>query len=109
MSAGSHSRYHARLGLRPEVLPGTVLLYTRAIGVNYANVYRRWGNYHLMDQSPYILDCEAAGKVVAVGAGVTGAQVGQCIAVADVPHANAEFMLMPWEQLILLPDDVTFE
>ena len=109
MSAGSYSRNHARLGLRPEVLPGTVLLRTRAIGVNYANVYRRWGNYHLMDQSPYILGCEAAGEVVAVGAGVTGAQVGQCIAVADVPHANDEFMLMPQEHLILLPDDVTFE
>lgn len=91
----SHSRYHARLGLRPEVLSGMAVLHTRAIGVNYANVYRRWGNYHLMDQSPYILGCEAAGEVVAVGAGVKGAQVGQCIAVADVPHANAEFILMP--------------
>ena len=97
------------LVLRPEVLLGMVVLDIRAIGVNYANVYRRWGNYHLMDQLPYILGCEAAGEVVAVGVGVTGAQVGQCIAVADVLHANAEFMLMPWEQLILLPDDVTFE
>ena len=60
------------LVLRPEVLPGTVLLRTRAIGVNYANVYRRWGNYHLMDQSPYILGCEAAGEVVAVGGGRNG-------------------------------------
>ena len=96
------------LVLRPEVLSGTVLLRTYAIGVNYANVHRRWGNYHLMDQSPYILDCEAAGKVVAVGAGVTGAQVGQFIVVVDVPHANDEFMLMPQEHLIPLPDDVIF-
>ena len=83
------------LVLRPEVLPGTVLLRTRAIGVNYADVYRRWGNYYLVGQSPYILGCEAAGEGIAVGAGVTGAQVDQCIAVADVPHANAEFMLVP--------------
>ena len=64
------------LVLRPEVLSGMVVLHTCAIGVNYANVYRRWDNYHLMDQSPYILGCEAAGEVVAVGAGVTGVQVG---------------------------------
>ena len=55
------------LVLRPEVLSGMVVLHTRAIGVNYANVYRRWDNYHLMDQSPYILGCEAAGEVVAMG------------------------------------------
>ena len=99
------------LVLRPEVLPGTVLLCTRAIGVNYANVHRRWGNYHLMDQSPYILDCEAAGKVVAVGAGVTGAQVGQfiAVAVADVPHVNAESVLVLQEHFIPLLDDVNFE
>ena len=64
------------LALRSEVLPGTVLLRTRAIGVNYADVYRRWGNYYLVGQSPYISGCEAAGEVVAVGEGVTGAQVG---------------------------------
>ena len=97
------------LVLRPEMLPGTVLLRTCAIGVNYANMYRRWGNYHLMDQLPYIPGSEAAGEVVAVGAGVTGAQIGQFIVVVDVPHANDEFMLMPQEHLIPLPDDVIFE
>ena len=94
---------------RPEVLPGTVLLRTRAIGVNYADVYRRKGNYHLVGQPPYILGYEAAGEVVAVGPGVMGAHIGQRMAVADVPHANAEFILVPQEHLIPLPDDVTFE
>ena len=94
---------------RPEVLPGTVLLRIRAIGVNYADVYRRRGNYHLVGQPPYILGYEAAGEVVAVGLGVTGVLLGQRIAVADVPHANAEYMLVPQEHIIPLPDDVTFE
>ena len=94
---------------RPEVLPGTVLLRIRAIGVNYADVYRRRGNYHLVGQPPYILGYEAAGEVVAVGLGATGVLLGQRIAVADVPHANAEFMLVPQEHIIPLPDDVTFE
>ncbi|MCC3153117.1 quinone oxidoreductase [Hymenobacter sp. BT770] len=93
----------------PEVLPGTVLLRTRAIGLNYADVYRRRGNYHLVGQPPYLLGYEAAGEVVAVGPGVTGAHVGQRAAFADVPHANAEFVRVPQEHLIPLPDDVSFE
>lgn len=44
-----------------------------------------------------------------MGAGVTGAHVGQRMAVADVPQANAEFMLVPQEHLIPLPDDLTYE
>lgn len=94
---------------RPEVQPGTVLLRTRAIGLNYADVYRRRGNYHLVGQPPYILGYEAAGEIVAVGEGVTGAHIGQRAAVADVPHANAEYILVPQDHLIALPDDVTFE
>lgn len=94
---------------RPEAGPGTVLLRTRAIGVNYADVYRRRGNYHLVGQPPYVLGYEAAGDVVAVGLGVTGAYVGQRVAVADVPHANAEYVLVPQAHLIALPDDVTYE
>ncbi|GAC1369052.1 MAG: quinone oxidoreductase [Hymenobacter sp.] len=94
---------------RPDVLPGTVLVRPHAIGLNYADVYRRRGNYHLVGQPPYILGYEAAGEVVAVGPGVTEAHLSQRVAVADVPHANAELVRVPQENLIPLPDDVTFE
>lgn len=93
----------------PELLPGTVLLRTRAIGLNYADIYRRQGNYHLVGEPPYILGYEAAGVVEAVGAGVTGVKVGQRAAFADVPHANAEMVRVPADHLIPLPDDISFE
>ena len=94
---------------RPELLPGTVLLRPHAIGLNYADVYRRQGNYHLVGQPPFILGYEAAGVVEAVGPGVMGVQVGQRVAVADVPHTNAELVRAPQEHLIPLPDDISFE
>ncbi|MCA8829476.1 quinone oxidoreductase family protein [Hymenobacter pini] len=93
----------------PELLPGTVLLRTRAIGLNYADVYRRQGNYHLAGAPPYIAGYEAAGVVEAVGPGVTDVQVGQRMAFADVPHANAELVRIPADHLLPLPDDVSFE
>ena len=94
---------------QPELLPGTVLLRTRAIGLNFADVYRRRGNYHLEGTPPYLLGYEAAGEVVAVGPGVTTAQVGQRAAFADVPHANAEYVRVPADHLLPLPAEVSYE
>jgi NADPH2:quinone reductase len=93
----------------PSVQPGTVLVRTRAIGLNYADIYRRQGNYHLVGAPPYVLGYEAAGVVEAVGEDVTNVQPGQRVAFADVPHANAQLVLAPASHLIPLPDDISFE
>lgn len=46
----------------PALRPGHVLLRPEAIGLNFADVYRRNGNYHLVGEPPY----EAAGTIAAV-------------------------------------------
>ncbi|GAB2849697.1 quinone oxidoreductase family protein [Hymenobacter ruber] len=89
--------------------PGEVLVRTRAIGLNYADVYRRQGHYHLLGQPPYLAGYEAAGVVEAVGAGVAGFAPGDRVAFADVPFANAELVLAPAEKLLALPAGVSFE
>ncbi|MBG0918325.1 quinone oxidoreductase [Exiguobacterium sp. SRB7LM] len=86
-----------------------VLVRTKAIGLNYADVYRRKGNYHLVGEPPYILGYEGAGVIEAVGANVTSLQVGDRIAFADVPQANAEFVAVPLDKAIPLPDAISFE
>ncbi|RYU77728.1 quinone oxidoreductase [Hymenobacter persicinus] len=91
----------------PELLPGTVLLRVKSIGLNYADIYRRHGNYHLAGQPPYILGYEAAGEILAVAADVPDLRVGQRIACADVPHTTAEVMRVPAEHVIPLPDDIS--
>jgi NADPH:quinone reductase len=81
----------------------------KAIGLNFADVYRRKGNYHLEGQPPYILGYEGAGIVKSVGSNVRGVLVGDRIGFADVPAANAELVAVPKDKAIPIPDGVTFE
>ena len=89
--------------------PDEILLDMKAIGLNFADVYRRKGNYHLAGDPPYICGYEGAGVVKNVGANVNGIDVGDRIAFADVPYANAELVAVPKEKAIPLPDDISYE
>ena len=75
-------------------------------GVNFADVYRRQGNYHLAGTPPWILGYEGAGVIAELGDGVEGLAVGDRVGFADSPHANAEFAAVDAERLIPLPDDI---
>ena len=81
----------------------------KAIGLNFADIYRRKGNYHLAGNPPFVLGYEGAGIVEKVGSGVSGVQPGDRIGFADVPYANAELVAVPIEKMIPLPDDISFE
>ncbi|MDP4157655.1 MAG: quinone oxidoreductase [Bacillota bacterium] len=93
----------------PTILENEILVRMKAIGLNFADVYRRKGNYHLAGTPPYILGYEGSGIVEQVGTGVTSIKVGDRIAFADVPFANAELVAVPEEKVIPLPDDISFE
>ncbi|MBO9128424.1 quinone oxidoreductase [Bacillus sp. 165] len=93
----------------PIVGPGEILLEMKAIGLNFADVYRRKGNYHLAGNPPYILGYEGAGIVISVGDDVKGVKAGDRIAFADVPYANAELVAVPQEKAIPLPDNISYE
>ena len=68
----------------PDPVPAEheALVRTRAVGLNFADVYRRRGNYHLAGSPPFIAGYEAAGVDVSTGARV---------AFADSPYANANW------------------
>lgn len=93
----------------PEVRPGQIIVRMKAIGLNFADVYRRKGNYHLVGQPPFILGYEGAGVVEVVGEGVTDFAPGDRVAFADVPHANAELVAVPVTHAIPLPVDISME
>jgi NADPH:quinone reductase len=78
-----------------------------AIGLNYADTYRRKGNYHLKGNPPYIAGYEGAGIVVDSNCGDT--KIGDRIAFADVPFTNAEYVIVPKENIIPLPENISFE
>ena len=94
----------------PDPVPaaGEVLVRTRAIGLNFADIYRRQGHYHLAGAPPWIAGYEAAGDVVSAPAG-SGFAPGDRVAFADSPYANAELVAVPADRLILLPDGIDYE
>lgn len=92
---------------RPEPADGAVLVQMKAIGLNYADIYRRRGNYHLVGDPPYIAGYEGAGVVVESRSAHHA--VGDRVAFADVPQANAEFVAVPEAHVIPLADDTSLE
>ncbi|MCH4823196.1 quinone oxidoreductase [Gramella lutea] len=92
---------------KPVPGDGEILVETKAIGLNYADIYRRKGNYHLKGEPPYIPGYEAAGIIVESKS--ERFKIGERVAFADVPFANAEYVIVPEEHVIPLPDPISFE
>lgn len=95
----------------PDPVPGPdqVLVRMKSVGLNFADVYRRNGNYHLSGSAPWILGYEGAGVVESAVAGDTRFPVGTRVGFADMPHANAERVAVDRDRLIPLPDDIDFD
>ncbi len=92
----------------PALQTGELLVQTKAIGLNYADVYRRQGNYHLKGTPPFIAGYEGAGIVINAN-NIDGCKIGDRICFADVPFANAELVAVPVANVIPLPTEISFE
>ncbi|GAC1392430.1 MAG: quinone oxidoreductase [Vulcanimicrobiaceae bacterium] len=96
----------------PALLPGHALVRTQAIGLNFADVYRRRGDYHLAGEPPYVLGYEAAGIIEAIAPASElphWAVIGARVTFADSPFANAELVSVPLDKLIPLPEAIDVE
>lgn len=93
----------------PKHSKSEVIVRMKAIGLNFADVYRRKGNYHLVGNPPFILGYEGAGVIEYVGEDVHCVKVGDRVGFADVPHANAELVSVSADKLLPLPDGISFE
>jgi NADPH2:quinone reductase len=91
----------------PVLKEDEILVKMQAIGLNFADVYRRKGNYHLIGSPPFIAGYEGAGVVV--DSNNSEFRIGDRIAFADVPLANAELVAVPLSKVIPLPDSISFE
>jgi NADPH2:quinone reductase len=94
--------------LDPIVKSDEILVEMHAIGLNFADVYRRKGNYHLKGNPPFIAGYEGAGVVVNTN-NQSGFNIGDRIAFADVPFSNAELVAVPVAHAIPLPDSISFD
>jgi NADPH2:quinone reductase len=93
----------------PDPMPtaGQVLVRIEAVGVNYIEMYQRSGIYQVA--FPNIPGSEAAGTVIALGAGVTDLSVGDRVAYQGVAGAYAELAAVPADRVVRIPDGVTTE
>ncbi|WP_124094574.1 quinone oxidoreductase family protein [Burkholderia gladioli] len=98
-------------GERPDPVPGPgqALVRIESVGLNFADVYRRNGNYHLSGSAPWILGYEGAGVIEAAAAGDTRFPRGTRVGFADMPYANAELVAVDVDRLIPLPEDIGAE
>lgn len=93
----------------PAPAAGQVQIRQRAIGINYLDTYHRRGVFPLREL-PGALGVEAAGEIVALGAGVTRFAVGDRVAYACPPvGAYASLRNLADKHLLHLPAGVSFE
>lgn len=76
-------------------LPGELLLRVRAIGLNYAEVLSRKGQYSWAPKRPYIPGMEVVGEVVEIGEGVAPARLGQLVIAGMQYGGYAEYVRVP--------------
>jgi NADPH2:quinone reductase len=107
-------RIHATGG--PEVLtlddvplplpgPGQVRVKVEAAGVNFIDIYRRTGQYRA--ELPAPVGGEGAGVIDQVGPDVAAFHGGERVAFADAPGAYAEYIVLPAERAVPIPDAVS--
>lgn len=92
----------------PAPRAGEVRVRVRAVGVNYADVHFRKGEYFIKPQLPDIPGLEAAGEVDALGEGVTDFRVGDRV-MGTGPKGYAEKMVMPQARVYPIPPELSFE
>ncbi|NUP48838.1 MAG: zinc-binding dehydrogenase [Catenulispora sp.] len=89
----------------PVPMPGLdqVLIRVTAAGVNFADVSKARGAFRDGPQPPYVAGFEAAGEVVALGAGTNGPEVGVGV-VGVCDGAFAEYAVLPASAAVPIPE-----
>lgn len=85
-------------------LPGTARVRVGASGLNFIDVYYRTGLYPM--PLPYTAGVEGAGRVEAVGDGVTSLAPGDRVAWCMMPGSYADVAVVPEAMLVRVPDGV---
>lgn len=86
--------------------PGEVLVGIAVAGVNFMDIGIRQGMAWTNVPNPKIIGVEGAGRVLALGEGVSDLKVGQRVAWAYAPGSYAEKVVLPAAALALVPDDI---
>ncbi len=84
---------------------GQILIRHEAIGINFIETYQRTGLYPV--KLPAIPGGEVAGRVEAVGEGVTRFSVGERVATTNAGGAYAEASLVRADRAVAIPESIS--
>src|SRR5882762_3480172 len=87
----------------PQPKDGEILIKVAAVGVNRPDIAQRAGLYPPPPGASDLPGLEAAGTVAALGAGVTGWQVGDALCALTPGGAYAEYCTAPAPQCLAVP------
>jgi alcohol dehydrogenase len=105
---------------RPKAKAGAVVIRVRASSFNYHDVFTVQGMPGIKVPLPVVIGLDMAGEIVEIGEGVSGWKVGNRVLVNPLNKKKglmgetldggmAEYCLVEADQLIAMPDGVTFE
>lgn len=87
--------------------PGQLRVRVLAAGAGATDVTMLGGSYPFAPKIPFVPGYEVAGTVDAIGAGVTGFELGQRVAALTVYGSFAEFLVREAEHFLPIPDGVS--
>ncbi len=91
--------------LRPPAA-GEVRIKIICTGVGFTDVIMRYGYYIFAPKIPFAPGYEIVGVVDALGEDATGVSVGQRVAALTVHGGYAEYIYLPPEELVPVPDEL---
>ncbi len=94
---------------KPIPRPTEAIVRLKAAGVNFIDIYMRTGNPVMPVPLPFIPGVEGSGIVDSIGENVTEVKVGDRVAYVGSLGAYAEYAAVKADQLIPLPDHLSFE
>jgi NADPH2:quinone reductase len=89
--------------------PGEVVIDVAAVSINFPDILVVEGTYQNLPPRPFSPGKEAAGRVVAVGAGVQRVAVGQRVLVLIEYGGYAEQLKAPEDLVMQMPDSMSYE
>ncbi|GAB4072816.1 NADPH:quinone oxidoreductase family protein [Barrientosiimonas marina] len=95
--------------LKPEPGDNDVIIEVEAIGVNYADIARREGEYVLPTELPFTPGTEVVGKVTETGNKAGNVEKGTRVASLIGSGGYAEYVKTKADSLIPVPDGVSLE
>jgi NADPH2:quinone reductase len=93
----------------PTPSPGQILVRVRAIGLNFADIFGRFGVYPGTPKPPFIPGLEFSGDIVAVGEDVTLFKGRERVMGYSRLGSHAEYVVLDQHYATTLPETMTYE